>query len=196
MPPGEINILLVEDNPTDANITVEKLARVEDFPHHITHSASLMEALNNLKGKFFNVCLLDLELPDSRGTETITNLVEAAPDLPMVVVTNSKDKANAVAAFRAGAQDYLIKAELGPHQMATALVMAMARHKFLKGELTSLAGFPFETKASTTMQLYGQGPLQLTNSLEQKQLIDIYSRAVEEAVDLSPYGEKPKIKLS
>ena len=170
----------------------EHLSKADDFSHQLTRFTSLTEALPNIIDKSYDVCLLDLNLPDSQGVATVEQVIAAAPELPVVVITNIKDKKLALLALRAGAHEFLIKAELGPNQIATALIMAVERHKILRTELTALANYPFPAKAPATMRLYGQGPLDCTHPIAQKEFIKIYAKIMNEAVELSPYGEQNK----
>jgi diguanylate cyclase (GGDEF)-like protein len=82
------------------------------------------------------VILLDLNLPDGQGLETLTRLREAHPDIPIVVLTGSDDERLAMAAVRAGAQDYLVKGRVDSWTLARTLRHSLERHRLL-GELDS-----------------------------------------------------------
>lgn len=57
----------------------------------------------------FDAAFIDLNLPDMKGHEVIRKLREYLPDLPVVVVSSSEEIADAIAAFRLGAIDFLTK---------------------------------------------------------------------------------------
>ena len=53
--------------------------------------------------------LLDLNLPDSQGIETLSRVQSEFPEIPVIVLTGQEDEAIAVDAVKHGAQDYLFK---------------------------------------------------------------------------------------
>jgi signal transduction histidine kinase len=123
-------VLLVEDNPGDADlvrIALDDAAEMDAF--EVDHVARLADALPRAAGSMPpDVVVLDLSLPDASGFEGLRRLREAAPDVPVVVLTGSSDRAIGPAALQAGAQDYLIKgtdATLVPR----ALRYAIERHE-------------------------------------------------------------------
>jgi signal transduction histidine kinase len=108
-------ILLVEDNPEDAQLVRRKLARELARPdwYRLDHATCLKQAFDLIGKRDHDVVLLDLELPDSAGIDTVGSVREADPELPIVVFTVAGDDAMAASALRAGAQDYLVKDEIG-----------------------------------------------------------------------------------
>jgi CheY-like chemotaxis protein len=93
-----INILLVEDNPGDARLTMEALKEGK-FNNTLIHVRDGVEALDYLRrvGAFKNavrpdLILLDLNMPRKDGRETLAE-IKADPDLrriPVVILTTSK----------------------------------------------------------------------------------------------------------
>jgi C4-dicarboxylate-specific signal transduction histidine kinase len=124
-----IRILLVEDNPVDALLVRRMLAReaVEPNSYQLDHASALEQALDWLGKKSHDVILLDLNLPDSNGVETVRRVREVEPDLPIVVLTVAGDSDTAVKALRAGAQDYLVKEEITDSVLCRAIRYAMER---------------------------------------------------------------------
>lgn len=104
-----MRILHVEDNPLDADLTRMALERA--FPGLVLTSVpSLAEAWSVLdKGGLFDLLLADLHLTDGSGLELIAGV--RGRDLPMalVMLTGSGDERSAVAALKAGADDYVVK---------------------------------------------------------------------------------------
>lgn len=114
----QIEVLLVEDSPTDALLLRAALEADLLSSFIITGAERLREGLAELqRTPGFDVALLDLGLPDSQGLETFTQIHRLAPDLPVIVFSGNADEADAVAAVRGGAQDYLVK---GPTAWETA----------------------------------------------------------------------------
>ena len=126
-----LNILLIEDNPGDARI-VEILLEESDLPEcRITHCQTLGEGVNKLMENDFDVVLLDLSLPDSRGFETLERLIAAKPDVNVVVMTGYTDKALGLNAVKAGAQDFLMKGGFDAELLAKTLRYAIERKNVL-----------------------------------------------------------------
>jgi signal transduction histidine kinase len=115
MEPNVIRILLVEDNPDDALLVRRKLEREIARPgwFRLDHVSAMQQALDALGKGDHDVILLDLQLPDSEGIGSVTRVREVEASVPIVVFTVAGDEEMALAALRAGAQDYLVKDELG-----------------------------------------------------------------------------------
>jgi two-component system cell cycle response regulator len=126
-----VRILLVEDNPVDAMLVSRILARGDARPSvlQLDHASALEEALDWLGKQRHDVILLDLNLPDSHGVETVRRVREVEPELPIVVLTIAGDSDTAVEALRAGAQDYLVKEELTDSVLHRAIRYAMERRR-------------------------------------------------------------------
>jgi two-component system cell cycle sensor histidine kinase/response regulator CckA len=124
-----IQVLLVEDSPTDAMIVQEALSEVTGVIFAVTHVERLGEALERLEQQRFGVVLLDLSLPDSDGFGTFTRLREAASNIPVVVLSGRTDEVLAVKAVQAGAQDYLVKGHMEEQVLARAIRYAIERQR-------------------------------------------------------------------
>ena len=127
-----IKILLVEDNPADADLLQEILSDANETQWSLVHVEKLKEALHTLRENHFDVVLLDLSLPDKKGLCTVTQTYEAAPDLPIVVLTGLNDKFIALEALRQGAQDYLVKGKIDSNLLFRAIRHAIERAQTLK----------------------------------------------------------------
>lgn len=133
----EVGIMLVEDDAGFAELVEAWLADAlaEDralFPSHgiaITPATTLAEARALLPGAGCDLILADLNLPDARGIDTFTGLVELAPLLPIIVLSNLDDADLAIQAVRLGAQDYLVKSQLTGHLLLRAIRYTLERHR-------------------------------------------------------------------
>ncbi|EME69611.1 Signal transduction histidine kinase [Paramagnetospirillum caucaseum] len=106
-----IRVLLLEDDPADARLVGQMLRRVKTPPFEVTVTGRLAQAVERLSdgAERFDVVLADLGVPDSAGIATLDALTQAAPRLPVVVLTGNDDDAVALEALKRGAQDYLVK---------------------------------------------------------------------------------------
>src|SRR5512140_1442520 len=122
-----LQVLLVEDTASDAELLTISLQRVRPGTFQLTQVESLTEAAERLKKGSFDVMLLDLSLSDSKGTGTFLWAREIAPHLPIVILTGNEDEGLALEAVRHGIEDYLIKGSANGAQIARAIRYAIER---------------------------------------------------------------------
>jgi signal transduction histidine kinase len=142
-----VRILLVEDNPGDARLLRETLRDAESLRFDLVHAARMSEALERLGGETPDVVLLDLSLPDAHGLETVATMLDAAPAVPIIVLTGLTDETVAVHAVQAGAQDYLVKGTVEGPTLGRAIRYAMER-KRLEAERVRLLRNEQEARAA------------------------------------------------
>lgn len=126
-----IEVLVVEDNPTDARLLEMMLAKLTAQGFRWRRVDRLSDALTLLTQRHYDIVLLDLALPDSYGLETIRRVRSAVADVPIVVLTGLDDEATGLASLREGAQDYLLKDELRPNLLSRAMRYAIERQQIL-----------------------------------------------------------------
>jgi len=104
-----MNILYVEDDLRDADLTRREFAK--SVPHfRLDTVATQREALARLEGDTpYDLVLTDLRLPDGDGLAVLAQVRERALPLAVVVITGGGDEESAVAALKAGADDYVVK---------------------------------------------------------------------------------------
>lgn len=124
-----ISILLVEDNPGDARLIREMLSDSDRDAFTIAHVGTLQEAVGAMTPPVADVVLLDLSLPDASGLEAFREIMEHAPDCPIVVLTGLHDERVALRAVREGAQDYLIKGEVTGPLLSRAIRYGLERKR-------------------------------------------------------------------
>jgi DNA-binding NarL/FixJ family response regulator len=122
-----VRILLIEDNPVDAYLVKVFLAQGWSVPVALACAKRLSAALRKLERQAFDVILLDLNLPDSAGLDTFSSVHARAGTTPIVVLTGLNEEADAFAAMRMGAQDYLIKGKTDSHMLVRSLQFAIER---------------------------------------------------------------------
>jgi two-component system, cell cycle sensor histidine kinase and response regulator CckA len=130
-----MRILLVEDNPADANLTQiylrERPAHIQE-EIQVEHVETLAAALELLaQASSFTVALVDLTLPDSFGMATFDALRTRDANLPMVLVTGIDDERLAEQSLQHGAQDYLVKGSFSARLLWRAIRFAIIRGSWL-----------------------------------------------------------------
>lgn len=116
----EIEILLVEDNPNDAELTLRALKK-RHLANRIVHLKNGEEALNFIHGKHEfegrdvsnqpKLVLLDLKMPKVDGIEVLRNLKSdaATKTIPVVVLTSSKEDPDIKICYELGVNSYIVK---------------------------------------------------------------------------------------
>lgn len=79
--------------------------------YKLCHTSSLQAATGKYSEEHFQVILLDMNLPDSAGLDTIQRLSVLAPETPIVILTGVQDEHIAFESAQYGAQDYIVKNE-------------------------------------------------------------------------------------
>jgi len=124
--PPPLRVLLVEDDPAHTYLQRHALQSARR-PPLVTHAPTLARALGALEGGAFDVILLDLMLPDSRGLDTLEAVSGHEGGAAIVVLTSLQDEEAALAALSRGAQDFLFKSEVDPARLGRALRYAVER---------------------------------------------------------------------
>ncbi|ATB40244.1 sensor protein [Cystobacter fuscus] len=120
-----LQVLLVEDNPGDADLVREYLE-----PHPawtLSVRGTLREALEFAAAQRVDVVLLDLGLPDCQGLNSLEQMVEQLPTTPIVVLTGHEGSTLGRVMVRAGAQDYLEKDRLDGNLLTRSIAYSVER---------------------------------------------------------------------
>ncbi len=122
-----IGVLLIEDNPDDAELMQRRLSRSTNARFAVTTAKNLHEGLAYLEKASPDLVISDLGLPDSAGLDTVNKILAQAPQIPLVVLSGYDDESTAIKAVKAGAQDYLVKGQLEGVYMERSLFYAIER---------------------------------------------------------------------
>lgn len=93
----------------------------------VTHAETLAEAMHWLTQREFDVALVELNLPDCGGLQTLRELRQAWPRIPIVILTRLADENIAAIAIQQGAQEYIIKDAVNFTVLARAVRHARER---------------------------------------------------------------------
>ena len=141
-----LRILLIEDNPGDARLIKEYLSELKDIKYTLTTTDKLKKGLSILDNEFIDVVLLDLKLPDSEGLNSVEEIFNVSPNIPVIVLTGLNDENTAINAVKMGAQDYLVKDKVESELLIKSIRYAIERkraeeehQKLLEQRIRSLA---------------------------------------------------------
>lgn len=121
-------VLLVEDNPGDADLTTERLTQA---PHvfAICQVPTLTQAIRALTGGPFDAIILDLHLPDSQGLDTLLSIVSDSRGAPVIVVSGNVDEGLRQQALGLGAEDVFTKDQAAGHLFSRAVLYVIQRNR-------------------------------------------------------------------
>ena len=126
---GPLKVLLITDDRIEAERLCAGMTPSAPATLDLIHEPELGPALDRLDDDRFDAVLLVLSASDDHATEPIVRVHDHAPDMPIVVLTESDDEGQAVAALKAGAQDALVRAQVDGNLLVRAIRYAIERHQ-------------------------------------------------------------------
>ena len=122
-------MLIIEDNPGDARLIRAYLADQSMVTVTFAQTERLALGLEMLAKDHFDVVLLDLNLPDSSGLDTVRKFLSDVNNVPVIVLTGLDDETTGLMAIQEGAQDYLVKGRTDGSLLARTMRYAIERKK-------------------------------------------------------------------
>ena len=98
--------LIIDDEPDIRELLEITLARMDVDSRSV---GTVGEALEQLAGQRFDLCLVDMRLPDGSGIDIVRHVAGELPDTPIAVITAHGNMQTAVEALKAGAFDFVSK---------------------------------------------------------------------------------------
>jgi Flp pilus assembly CpaE family ATPase len=129
MPSPVLQVLLIEDNPGDAELLKETLSEAGQGDFQVHWAEALLTGLDRLAKRDIDLILLDLSLPDSDGLDGLNAIRSHASEVPVMILTGTNSESLALQAVQSGAQDYLIKGKLDGPSLARAIQHAIVRQR-------------------------------------------------------------------
>lgn len=121
-----VRVLLLEDDEDDRRLLERRLAQVETT-YDVERVETFDEAAGWLRAERFDVILCDLNVPDSKGLQTVARLREHSGPTPIIALTGLDDDEAEKAILEAGAQDFLPKGEVAGSGIERAVQHAIQR---------------------------------------------------------------------
>jgi signal transduction histidine kinase/FixJ family two-component response regulator len=118
----EFRILMVEDSPTDAELTEHELrrARISFSLRRVQTEEDFIKELHDFKP---DIILSDYHLPTFTGSEALSIAAKEAPEVPFILITGALGEERAVEILKSGATDYVLKDRLS--RLSHAVVRAL-----------------------------------------------------------------------
>lgn len=198
MTPDPIRVLLIEDDPGDAQI-IRALITSGDDSISCEWVDSLARGLDRLDAGGIDVVLLDFGLPDSHGLDTFERLHAHTPGVAVIPLTGTGDETLALRAVHLGAQDYLFKGAVNQQLLTRTIRYAVERNRHEEAlrqardelevrvaertaELRNL--YDVERRARETAETLRAANLALTQSLD---LDEVLTSLLDCLAQLVPY---------
>ncbi len=146
------NVLLVESAPAEAKAVRRSLEDSRDGPFKVEWVSRCDDACRRLGSQdreAIAAVVVDLVLPDSQGIEAFDTLFRAARQIPILILSHSRDEDVARLAVQRGAQDYLLEERLDGHSLPRAL------HNMLERSARAEALFLERERAQITLNSIG-----------------------------------------
>ena len=131
-----LRVLVVEDSQIDRRILESMLSESSSTISFLRSASTLEGAMKLLAEHEFDVVILDLNLPDSEGEETVRRLNVKYPQVAIVINTGAYEDELGLHTLGYGAQDFLVKGKYTAYVLHKALHYALER-KRLELELTT-----------------------------------------------------------
>jgi len=124
-----LRVLVVENNPLDARLLKSMLVKSSFGEFDAVMTNTLRNAFELLAQREFDAVLLDLNLDDSTGLDSLSTLHAKFPKVAIVVNTGSYRESTGLKAVSSGAQDYLIKGKYKAYGLVKSLYYAVERKR-------------------------------------------------------------------
>ncbi len=122
-------------------------------------AASYSELMSLLEKDDYDLLILDLNLGDKNGLESIENVSHAFPQLPILVLSTYPEDPYAVQTFKAGASGYLNKTVISS-ELIKAIRMITEGKKYISESLAENLAYGFSLEKS------GKNPIELLSKRE------------------------------
>ena len=115
------NLLLIDKNPAHAELLRAALLNTNEGPFHDEWVQTLSQAVERLREKTVWAIFANTSLPDSQGLDTIDQLIQAAPGVPILVLAGAEHEDLCTEALRRGAKDYLLEGHIDAYSFGRAI---------------------------------------------------------------------------
>ena len=104
-----IRILVVDDDEMQLSLISRWLQKLINVNVEVIATSKVNEAIGRARGKEIDLCLTDLDMPESNGIRLLKAIKETNPLTPVILMTAIADRNALESAFAFGASDYFLK---------------------------------------------------------------------------------------
>jgi phosphoserine phosphatase RsbU/P len=166
-----LKILIVDDSPEDQEHYRRLLLGGKEFHVQLAACREGAAGLVACRESPPDCVLLDFGLPDMDGLEFLEELRRGPQStIPVVMLTGQGDEAIAVAAMKAGAQDYLVKTHLCAKTLASAIRRSIEKADRQRMQIGALERLQTEYEHEQEKRCELEASLQIAGSIQQQLL--------------------------
>src|SRR5580704_11786899 len=143
------NLLLIDKNPAHAELLRAALPNTNEGPFQVEWVQTLSQALERLRERAAWAIFANTSLPDSQGLDTIDQLIQAAPGVPILVLAGAEQEGLCREALRRGAKDYLLEGHIDAYSFGRAI------RNMAERETAQEALFTEKERAAVTLNSIG-----------------------------------------
>jgi diguanylate cyclase (GGDEF)-like protein len=125
------SVLLIEDDVVDHIIITRGLKQYKETEFICIHAWQIADVAPLLESNDFDIIISDMDLPDSRGLDTIHSLKDIVGRVPFIVLSGSEDATLATESIQVGAQDFISKRYIED----TGLIVRSMTHAIERNQL-------------------------------------------------------------
>ncbi len=177
-----VRIAIADDHEIVRNGLIMLIEKEEEMRVE-AEASSCSELISILKEENIDLLILDLNLGDKNGIESIENVSNLFPELPILVLSTYPEEPYAVQTFKAGASGYLNKTVVSS-ELIKAIQKITAGKKYISESLAENLAYGFSLEKSHT------DPLELLSKREYEVLSLIASaqtyKEIASKLNLSP----------
>ena len=151
-------ILLVEDDESMGFLLKDSL---ESFNYLVTHLSDGKSALFEFGRQDFDLCLLDVMMPNMDGFTLATEIRKADADIPVIFLTAKAMKEDRIKGFKLGADDYVTK-PFSIEELALRIKAVLKRGKPLQDPSSVISFSEFKLDMNNLLLEKGENKIQLT----------------------------------
>ena len=129
----KVRILWVDD---EIDLLKPHILFLEQKGYHVDTSNNGADGLDLVKSNEYDIVFLDEQMPGLSGIETLEQMKEEYPNLPMVMITKSEEETIMEEAIGSNIADYLIK-PVNPNQILLSLKKNLENKKLISEKTTS-----------------------------------------------------------
>jgi DNA-binding response OmpR family regulator len=128
----QLKVLLIEDNDGDAFLMKFYLGDSVNYKFDLVHTKTLAGAYEQMLSQTYDIVLMDLNLPDSIGLDSIKAFIDKFPGSLVVVLTGLIDERIGFDAVKFGAQDFLVKGKFDSKLLISSVIYSFERFNLNK----------------------------------------------------------------
>ncbi|HRU40254.1 MAG TPA: response regulator, partial [Candidatus Goldiibacteriota bacterium] len=125
----EIRVLVVEDSPTDIELLRQSMKDFKFLKCRLTEVRTAAGAEAAMANTRFEAVLLDLNLPDSRGLESLARVKASGKATAVIIMTVSGEQETILKALSMGAQNFIVKGDETAVSLERAIMFSVEREK-------------------------------------------------------------------